>query len=293
MGSPPSSRLGLGAGPTAATASIPVPGERAARARLDRWLADGIDRYAETRDRPDLEGTSRLSADLHIGSLSPLEVFERSIGTGDGRRVFRNELVWREFYAHVLFHRPAVRHAAFRPEFDRVVWSTDHSGIEAWRSGRTGYPFVDAAMRQLLATGWMHNRARMVVASFLTKDLLVDWRVGEAHFMRHLVDGDVASNNGGWQWSASTGTDAQPYFRVFNPVTQGRRFDPDGAYVRRWVPELAEVPTSRIHAPWEMTVVESEAARCRIGVDYPGPIVVHAEARARALAAYEAARRTS
>ena len=148
-------------------------------------------------------------------------------------------------------------------------------------------------MRQLAATGWMHNRARMITASFLTKDLLIDWRRGESYFMRHLVEGDVASNNGGWQWSASTGTDPQPYFRIFNPILQGKRFDPDGDYVRRWVPELSGVGTARIHAPWELSDVEQAAAGCRIGIDYPGPIVEHAEARARALAVYEAARRTS
>jgi len=286
--------LGLGEEPSADPDRLPEPGEPAARARLARWLEHGIDAYADTRDRLDLEdGTSRLSPDLHLGLLSPLEAFERAAGAGDGRRTFRKELVWREFYAHVLFHEPAVRHRAFRPAFDTVAWSTDADVLEAWRRGRTGYPVIDAAMRQLAATGWMPNRARMLVASFLTKDLLVDWRSGEAHFLRELVDGDVASNNGGWQWAASTGTDPQPYFRIFHPVTQGRRHDPDGAYVRRWLPELVAVPTARIHAPWEMTTTEQDAAHCRIGIDYPAPIVDHAEARSRALAAYEAARRTS
>ena len=291
---PSLSELGLGEGPTADPASMPVPGESSARARLDRWLTDGIDHYAIGRDRPDLvDGTSRLSADLHLGAVSALEVVERSIGAGEGRRVFLDELVWRDFYAHVLFHRPDVRRSSFRASFDSIEWSMDGAAVDAWRDGRTGYPFIDAAMRQLAATGWMPNRARMVVASFLTKDLLVDWRVGEAHFMRHLIDGDVASNNGGWQWSASTGTDPQPYFRIFNPVTQGRRSDPDGVYVRRWLPELVGVPSERIHAPWEMTAEEQAVAGCRIGTDYPAPIVDHAEARARALSAYETARRTS
>ena len=286
--------LGERAAADPAAMPAPLPGEAAARARLAGWLAAGIDAYAANRDRPDLVGgTSRLSADLHVGSLSALEVVERAIGDGDGRRVFLNELVWREFYAHVLFHRPEVRHRSFRIEFESIAWSSDAVAIEAWRTGRTGYPFVDAAMRQLATTGWMHNRARMVVASFLTKDLLADWRLGEAHFMRHLIDGDVASNNGGWQWSASTGTDPQPYFRIFNPVSQGRRFDPDGAYVRRWVPELARVPAERIHQPWAMTADEQAASGCRFGRVYPAPIVDHAEARLRALAAYEAARRTS
>jgi deoxyribodipyrimidine photo-lyase len=277
--------LGIGDGPTADPALLPEPGESAARRRLEDWLARGLAGYHRTRDRLDLaDGTSRLSADLHVGLLSPTEMVERAMagGDGDGPRAFINELVWREFYAHVLFHRPSVRRAAARPEFDAVAWSDDEAALDAWRTGRTGYPVVDAAMRQLAATGWMPNRARMVVASFLTKDLLIDWRAGEAHFMRHLVDGDVASNNGGWQWCASTGTDAQPYFRIFNPVSQGARFDPGGEYVRRWVPELADVPTADLHDP----------ARVR-HADYPAPIVDHAEARRRALAVYGAARRTS
>lgn len=291
---PTLAELGFDAGPTAAVEPLPTPGELAARDRLERWLDRGVDGYRASRDRLDLEaGTSRLSADLRFGTLSPLEVVERAMGDGDGRRTFVNEIAWREFYAHVLFHRPEVRRQAFHAAFEHVAWSDDAAGLAAWQSGRTGVPIVDAAMRQLANSGWMHNRARMIAASFLTKDLLVDWRVGEAHFMRHLVDGDVAANNGGWQWSASTGTDAQPWFRVFNPVTQGRRHDPDGAYVRRWVPELRAVPTARIHAPWEMTAAEQNAAGCRIGIDYPAPIVDHADARARALSAYDTARRTS
>ncbi len=275
-------------------ALLPEPGEAAARQRLDRWLTQGIDGYAETRDRLDLAGgTSRLSADLHFGLLSPTEIVERISGAGEGRRVFLNEIVWREFYAHVLHHQPRVRTAAFRPGFDALEWSDNPTAAEAWRAGMTGYPVVDAAMRQLIASGWMHNRARMIAASFLVKDLLIDWRVGEAHFMRHLVDGDVASNNGGWQWAASTGTDAQPYFRIFNPVTQGRRFDPDGDYIRRWVPELADVPAEHIHAPWEMAPERAAAAGFELGRTYPAPIVDHAEARIRALATYEAVRRTS
>ncbi len=286
--------LGLDPGAMAEPAHLPEPSERAARERLERWLRRGIDGYVASRDRlDDVDGTSRLSADLHLGLLSPLEVIQRADGGGDGRRVFGNELVWREFYAHVLFHHPEVARRSFRPEFDRVPWVDDPGALEAWREGRTGYPVVDAGMRQMLATGWMHNRARMITASFLTKHLLIDRRAGEAWFMRRLVDGDVASNNGGWQWSASTGTDAQPWFRIFNPVLQGRRHDPEGGYVRRWVPELRSVPAAHIHAPWEMTTDEQIAAGCRIGIDYPAPIVEHAEARARALAVYGAARRTS
>ena len=287
---PSLSALGLGEGPTADAGLLLEPGEPAARRRLDAWLAGPIERYADTRDRLDLDGTSRLSADLHLGTLSPLEVVEGALGEGAGRRTWLNELIWREFYAHVLFHAPTVLHAPFREEFGGITWSTDEEALEAWRSGRTGYPVVDAGIRQLHAMGWMHNRARMIAASFLTKHLLLPQREGEALFMRNLIDGDVASNNGGWQWSGSTGTDPQPYFRIFNPILQGRRHDPEGGYVRRWVPELTNVPTERIHAPWEMTRDEQAAAGCRIGTDYPSPIVDHGEARARALAVYEAAR---
>jgi deoxyribodipyrimidine photo-lyase len=181
----------------------------------------------------------------------------------------------------------------FQPAFADLAWADDDDGFRAWAAGRTGYPVVDAAMRQLQASGFAHNRARMIAASFLTKDLLLDWRLGEAEFMRHLSDGDVASNNGGWQWTASTGTDPQPYFRIFNPVLQGTRFDPGGDYVRRWVPELAAVPASHIHAPWTMTDAEQAAAGCRIGSDYPARIVDHAKARERALAAYAEAKAAS
>ena len=212
-------------------------------------------------------------------------------GPGDGRGAFVAELVWREFYAHVLWHFPHVARGAYRPAHGAVTWADDPAGLAAWRAGRTGYPVVDAAMRQLAASGWMHNRARMIAASFLAKDLLIDWRRGEAHFMAHLVDGDVAANNGGWQWTAGTGTDAAPYFRVFSPVRQGRRFDPEGTYVRRWVPELAGVPAAYVHEPWTMPPGVQVAAGCVIGRDYPAPIVDHGLARARALAAYAAARR--
>lgn len=291
---PTLAELGLDDLDPADPALLPEPGEPAARQRLHDWLARGVEGYAASRDRLDLEGgTSRMSADLRFGLISPLEVIERSAGPGEGRRVFANEIVWREFYAHVLFHRPDVRHHSFRSEFDALPWSDDADHLRAWREGRTGYPVVDAAMRQLAASGWMHNRARMIASSFLTKHLLLDWRAGEAWFMRSLVDGDVASNNGGWQWSASTGTDPQPWFRIFNPVLQGRRHDPDGSYVRRWVPELRAVPTVRIHAPWEMSSSEQAEAGCRIGLDYPSPIVDHAAARARALALYGAVRPAS
>jgi deoxyribodipyrimidine photo-lyase len=274
--------------PTADASLMPEPGERAARARLDAWLAGPIATYSTSRNRLDRDGTSRLSQDLRWGLLSPVEVVERAEGAGEGRRVFVQELIWREFYAHVLWHNPRVLREPFQEAFAGMPWREDRGAFAAWAEGRTGYPVVDAAMRQLRGSGFVHNRGRMIAASFLTKDLLLDYRLGEAEFMRHLTDGDVASNDGGWQWTASTGTDPQPYFRIFNPVLQGKRFDPDGEYVRRWVPELRRVPPNRIHEPWTMTEDEQATAGCRIGRDYPAPIVEHAPARERALAAYAA-----
>jgi deoxyribodipyrimidine photo-lyase len=203
-----------------------------------------------------------------------------------GADVWLSELAWRDFYQHILWHFPSVLRTAFDPRLRAIAWCNDPRELEAWQQGRTGYPIVDAAMRQLAATGWMHNRARMIVASFLTKDLLIDWRLGAAWFMRQLVDGDPAANNGGWQWTAGTGTDAAPYFRIFNPVLQAQKCDPDGAYVRRWVPELTRVPATAIHAPWKLSPLEQEAAGCRIGRDYPAPIVEHPAARARLLAVF-------
>ncbi len=278
--------------PTADVTLLPRPGEAAARARLEAWVTSaGLPEYAEGRDRLDRDGTSRLSADLKFGTVSPLEVLLAVDGPGDGRRAFVAELAWRDFYAHVLWHFPHVARGAYRPAYGAVSWADDPAGLAAWCAGRTGYPVVDAAMRQLAASGWMPNRARMIAASFLAKDLLIDWRRGEAHFMSHLVDGDIASNNGGWQWTAGTGTDAAPYFRVFSPVRQGRRFDPDGAYVRRWVPELAGVPAAYLHEPWTMPPGVQAAAGCVVGRDYPAPIVDHGLARERAVTAYAAARR--
>jgi len=274
---------------TADRALIPQPGEPAARARLERWAAGrAIDAYQDDRNRLDLDGSSRLSQDLRFGLLSPLEVLERTGGPGDGRRVFGNEVAWREFYAHVLWHNPRVMTEPYQRVFAGLPFRDDPAGWAAWRDGRTGYPVVDAAMRQLRASGFVHNRARMIAASFLAKHLLLDYRLGEAEFMRHLTDGDVASNNGGWQWTASTGTDPQPYFRVFNPVLQGLRFDPDGDYVRTWVRELRGIAGAAVHEPWKLGPVEQAACGARIGIDYPERVVDHAEARARALEAYGA-----
>lgn len=278
------------------------PGEDEAKARL-RAFVHGDDApifdYANDRNRPDLDGTSRLSPYLRFGMLAPrlaalaaYTALERapSAGAAKGAETWLNELIWREFYLKILQEYPYVRQGAFRPEYDAIRWHNDPAEFDAWCAGQTGYPFVDAAMRQLNTTGWMHNRARMVVASFLVKDLLIDWRWGERYFMQQLVDGDPAANNGGWQWTAGTGTDAAPYFRIFNPITQGEKFDPDGAFVRRWVPELANVPGKFIHAPWTMAKSDQIRAACTIGQTYPAPIIDHGWARQRTLDAYKIAR---
>ncbi|MEZ4331654.1 MAG: deoxyribodipyrimidine photo-lyase [Myxococcota bacterium] len=266
---------------------LPPGGEAAAARRLAHFLKGPAARYAVDRDRPDLDGTSRLSPHLRFGTISirrclteGLEAMKREPRAKAGVQKWLDELVWREFYHAVLANAPRVLVESFRPEYDAVAWRDDAAGLEAWQAGRTGYPFVDAGMRQLAATGWMHNRVRMVVASFLTKHLLIDWRRGERFFFERLVDGDPASNNGGWQWAASTGTDAQPWFRIFNPIAQGRRFDPEGRYVARWVPELQDLPKDRIHEPWR----SDSPPR-----DYPRPIVDHKTARERALSAYRRA----
>lgn len=258
-------------------------GERAARERLERFLDDRAGDYDDQRDVLAADGTSRLSADLHLGCLSVRRVHDRLDLRNGGHKAFATELAWRDFYLHVLGEWPEVLTSEFDERYRGLPWHDDEEALRAWRDGMTGYPVVDAGMRQLRSIGWMHNRARMIVASFLCKDLLIDWRLGETHFLEHLIDGDLASNNGGWQWAAGTGTDAQPYFRIFNPVTQGERFDPDGAYVRRWVPELADVPTRYIHHPWDMPDEVAQGCGVTVGEDYPQPLVEHREARRRAL----------
>ncbi|MFT4110613.1 cryptochrome/photolyase family protein [Propionicimonas sp.] len=268
-----------------ALAACPVPlppaGEDAALARWAAFLADGIDRYADDRDRPDLAGTSGLSPYLKFGIVHPRTLLAHLAGRrGAGAERFVAELAWREFYADVLHHRPDSLTADLHPL--HLPYDEPGAGFDAWREGRTGYPFVDAGMRQLVATGWMHNRVRMVTASFLAKDLHVWWPHGAAHFLDLLIDGDLASNTHGWQWVAGTGTDAAPYFRVFNPVLQGERFDPSGDYVRRWVPELRHLPGATAHRPWE--------AADGYAHGYPERLVDHAEERRDALARYRQAR---
>ena len=264
-------------------ADVLAGGPRAAGQRLERFRADGAGAYHDRRNALAEDGTSRLSADLHYGCLSPRQPLAGLDRRRPGHRAFTTEIAWRDFYLHVMAAWPEVRGTEFNPDYRRLPWRGGGADFDAWAAGRTGYPIVDAGMRQLAAIGWLHNRARMIVASFLCKDLLIDWRLGQDHFLQHLVDGDVASNNGGWQWAAGTGTDAQPYFRIFNPTTQGQRFDPDGAYVRRWVPELRVVPPRWIHAPAELPAAVAADIGFVLGRDYPEPIVDHAEARRRAL----------
>ena len=275
-----------------AQCSDPMPGgERAARAALRRFIAGPVKGYA--RDRDHLSGgVSRLSPYLHFGCLSPREIEQRLSGEGEGADAFVRQLCWRDFYAHVLAHFPADARHEHQPRFRGTIgWSHAERPFRAWCDGRTGYPVVDAGMRQLRREGWMHNRARLIVGSFLTKDLGIDWRWGERWFMRLLLDGDEASNNGNWQWIASVGVDPQPASRrILSPIRQQRRFDPDGVYVRRYVPELERVPDEFLAQPWAMSRDQQRAAGCLIGRDYPAPIVDHAKARAEALQRYRAAR---
>jgi deoxyribodipyrimidine photo-lyase len=261
-------------------------GEREARARLKAWLAGDARNYDELRDRMDEDGTSRLSADLKFGTLSPRAAWhavDRALHdiSPDALRVYQNELLWREFAHSTLFDRPTLLEQPFREDWRGFPWREDEAGWKAWVDGGTGYPVVDAAARQLLATGFVHNRARMIAASFLAKHLLIDFRRGERHYFELLTDGDWASNDAGWQWSAGCGCDAQPWFRIFNPELQGRKFDPEGEYVRRWVPELARLPARFIHAPQAAPPQVLADAGVRIGYDYPAPIVEHGAARQR------------
>lgn len=266
-------------------------GEREAMKRLGRFVERSIASYKDDRDFPAIDGTSTLSHHLSIGSISPrqclhaaLEANKRKLdGPSPGASHWISELVWREFYRHLLAAYPRLcMGRAFKPETERLAWRDDPEGFDAWKEGRTGVPIVDAAMRSLLYTGWMHNRMRMIVAMYLTKDLLIDWRLGERHFMRHLVDGDLAQNNGGWQWSASTGTDAAPYFRIFNPISQSRKFDPKGAFIRRWVPELADLDDDDIHDPSGLPGL------LRSTLEYPKPIVDRSIVKDRVMEAFQA-----
>jgi deoxyribodipyrimidine photo-lyase len=273
------------------TQSVPPAGERAALEALRRFMRGPVYEYASHRNLPAVDGTSRLSPHLRCGTVGIRTILSALASARAGATpaqkqscdVFLNELIWREFYLQVLHNFPRVMKGAFRPEYNALNWSENRGHFQAWCSGMTGYPIVDAAMRCLNATGNLHNRLRMITAMFLTKDLLLNWQWGERYFMQKLVDGDLAANNGGWQWSAGTGTDAAPYFRIFNPVSQGEKFDPRGEFVRRWLPELASLPNDLIHRPWE-------AVWNRQSRQYPKRIVFHERQRPKCLAMFNAVR---
>ncbi len=265
-----------------------TPGEDGARERLHGF---DVEAYESNRDRPDRRGTSMLSVDLKFGTIGPRTVIR--LLDGPTAAPYIRQLAWRDFYAHLLAAFPDMTTANLRSEYDGIAWRNDPDEYEAWTQGQTGYPLIDAGMRQLTETGWMHNRVRMVTASFLVKDLLIDWRWGERHFRKLLLDADPAQNSGNWQWVAGTGSDAAPYFRVFNPITQSRKFDPDGNYLRRFVPELASLPNHLIHAPWEAGGTQLAEYGIALGKTYPAPLVDHAVAREEVIAAYKAARTRS
>jgi deoxyribodipyrimidine photo-lyase len=290
---------GLPTGPEMPDALSFTPGEAESQSRLKAFAQETMTNYAQQRDMVAVLGTSQLSPYLRFGMLSARQAVVTAVAAAqnaktkaarNGADTWLSELIWREFYIHILYHFPHVLQGSFRPEYDRIIWRNREDEFEAWCNGRTGYPLVDAAMRQLTTSGWMHNRARMVVASFLVKDLLIDWQWGEKFFMQHLLDGDPAANNGGWQWAAGTGTDAAPYFRIFNPTSQAKKFDPDGRYIRQWLPELTNVPKDYIHEPWTMPLLLQKSVNCLIGHEYPPPIVNHKLAREWTLAAYKQAR---
>lgn len=273
------------------------PGAQGAQRALADFLPR-MARYREARDFPSVKGPSYLSVHLRFGTVSVRELFRaiEAAGGGEGASTWQSELIWREFYFQVLFHHPGVVAHAFKPAYDAIAWEEGPEAdalFEAWCEGRTGYPLVDAAMLQLNRSGYLHNRLRMVTASFLTKDLGIDWRRGERYFARQLLDFDLAANNGGWQWAASTGCDAQPYFRIFNPVSQSERFDPEGRFIKRYLPALERLPAKAIHAPWLLGVDEQARLGCVIGRDYPAPLVDHGEARARTLARYAVVKSTA
>jgi deoxyribodipyrimidine photo-lyase len=274
-----------------------TPGEQSAHERLRTFAERAALEYRARRNIPGVEGTSRLSPHLHFGEIGPRQIWQaltaQALTRADspmatGIETFLSEIAWREFSYHLLFHFPMMPSAPLRRGFEAFPWVNDPVMLSAWQGGMTGYPIVDAGMRELWSTGWMHNRVRMIVASFLIKDLLVDWRRGEAWFWDTLVDADLANNSASWQWVAGCGADPAPYFRIFNPTLQGAKFDPDGVYVRRWVPELARLPDKILHTPWEARPVELADAGIKLGTTYPHPIVDHAAARDRALAAFKA-----
>ena len=272
-------------------------GEMAAHKKLNAFLEDKLNNYAEARDIPKIDGTSLLSPHLHFGEISPRQIWHASklqlMHSHKSHRPmerFQAEIGWREFSYYLLYHFPQLPTQPFQPKFAKFPWRYNKHDLLAWQHGKTGYPIVDAGMRQLWQTGWMHNRVRMIVASFLTKDLLIPWQQGEAWFWDTLVDADLANNSASWQWVAGCGADAAPYFRIFNPSLQGEKFDPEGDYVRRWVPELTKLPNKFIHQPWTASEAILSAANIKLGKNYPLPLVDHSEARDTALALYKGLR---
>ena len=275
-----------------------TPGSRSAHVQLQRFLEDALDHYGTQRDEPGVAGTSRLSPHLHFGEIGPREIWHatRSFAQARGQHTtwrdsqFLTEIGWREFAHHLLYHFPATPETPLRKQFAHFPWQPDERAFDAWKHGLTGYPIVDAGMRQLWQTGWMHNRVRMIAASFLVKDLLVAWQDGARWFWDTLVDADLASNTLGWQWVAGCGADASPFFRIFNPTTQGQKFDAEGHYIRRWIPELSSLPHQWLHEPWSAPIEVLHAAGITLGEHYPRPIVEHAVARERALSALKSMR---
>lgn len=270
-----------------------TPGEHGAQQKLDLAIDSVIENYAKKRDLLADSGTSQLSPHLSFGEISPAQIIATVRARLDEQKAeaFIRQLYWREFNYHLLFHQPRISDHAFRDDFEKFPWKADKTSLKAWQKAQTGYPIVDAAMRQLWHTGWMHNRARLIVASFLTKHLLIDWREGAQWFWDTLVDADLANNSGGWQWTAGSGADAAPYFRIFNPILQAEKFDPKGDYIRRWLPELKKLPNKYLYAPWEAPKEVLNDAGIKLGEHYPEPIVDHKAARERALAAYDAVKK--
>lgn len=270
-----------------------IPGAAMAQDQLQRFVTDALLHYETNRDFPAFPGTSRLSAHLHFGEISPCQIWhavQKANCPEPARMLYLKELAWREFNYHLLFHYPSLPQKNLRPTFNYFPWIENPLHFEAWTLGQTGYPMVDAGMRELLQTGFMHNRVRMITASFLTKHLRLPWQMGEVWFWEHLVDADLANNAANWQWVAGSGIDSAPYFRIFNPVLQGEKFDPEGAYVRKYIPELARLPNSWLHKPWLAPQAILVAAQVELGKTYPGPLVDHKQARQQALAAYHTAK---